>query len=387
MKICFYATTILEHGRGLEKYFIDTSTKLNGTNNLMIDIVTMDDNFSHKILDLLSIYTFKKIDHAVLYSENSESIKQKLGSVNYYKCKSFEEVRNKLNEYDLIYSKNELLEAFIFKFFIKYSTLPPIIFGCHTSLHYPVTLNFMQRFRNILYSSFIYKFLSSGVKAFHTLNSYDTQFTQKLFPHKPVIKIYNSLDFDAFLKKVDTTNYKFDIKKLKVLWIGAITEMKGINDLIQIITHLNERSDTYKQIQWIIVGSGSDKYKIDSLQRKYDNIFVLGQLAADRIPGLMKQCNLHISTSKAETFSYVTLEANCSGLPSFSYKTSGQSDIIDNGINGLLLDSTDQFILEINNFIEKKYIFTDTSSYIKQKFDSTSLLKQLSDMFLSFKQR
>ena len=42
MKIVFYMTTILEHGGGLEKYFIETAKELSEFPNIKVDVVTLD---------------------------------------------------------------------------------------------------------------------------------------------------------------------------------------------------------------------------------------------------------------------------------------------------------------------------------------------------------
>ena len=122
MKIAFYATTILELGGGLEKYLIETASNLSEFSNLRVDIITMDDECTKKIEACLSFYYFRKSNTAI-YKEKKENILKRIGKAHYYKCKDFKELREKLCEYDVIYSKNELLEAFILKFLIRYRNL------------------------------------------------------------------------------------------------------------------------------------------------------------------------------------------------------------------------------------------------------------------------
>lgn len=380
-------TTILEHWGGLEKYYIDVANKLNESDDLEVDIITLSDSFSLNFIKLLSIYNLKKIDQKVLFKESSAEIKRKLIKTNYIKCKNFYELRKTLNNYDVIYSKNELLEAFIFKFFIGYRNVPQIIFGCHTSLNYPSSNSFRQNFRNFLYSGLIYKFLTSEVKAFHTINSYDFKIAKKLFPNKIIFKIFNPFNFVKFKSKVNESMYKFSKDKTKILWIGTLTYLKGTEELIKIIKNLKSECNYKDKIEWIIAGNGPDLNLIQNLIEQYPDIKYLGFIDYEKVPSLINSVDIMISTSKVETFSFTTIEANSLNKPVFSFKTSGQKDIIEDNINGKITNSTDELTYEIKRYVDKCYNFNNISTFISKKFDEKVIYSDLKKMFKSIAEK
>src|SRR3989344_6608444 len=197
MKIAFFTVFFLEHGGGLAKYFIETASNLTKTPSLQADVVTMDDRFALNIMKMTHIFYMSfvsRMDMKLIYKESRGSIDENLGDARYFKASSIASLRKKLQEYDLIYSKNEVLEAFIFKFLVGYKNLPPVIFGCHTPFYYPQVASLQSKLHNFLYNSFVYRFLTSDVKAFHVLNTFDEKNLQKFLPSKKITKVYNPLN-------------------------------------------------------------------------------------------------------------------------------------------------------------------------------------------------
>ena len=376
-------TTILEHWGGLEKYYIDIANKLNQSEDLEIDIVTLDDNFSLSFIKILSLYNLKKIKKNILYKETTSEIYNKLVKTNYIKCKNFYELKKTFNNYDAVYSKNELLEAFILKLFVGYKNIPKVIFGCHTSLSYPNANNFRQKFRNFLYGGFIYKFLAGEIFALHTINAFDTNVAKNLFPNKQVYKIYNPFNFEQFKANAKKDFFNFSKDRTNILWIGTLTPLKGTSDLSEIITKVNSDKNYKSKINWIIAGIGPDQKLINELINKFDNVNYLGFVDYEKVPSLINQSDLVISTSKVETFSFITIEANSLDKPVFSYKTSGQTDIIENNINGILINDLSEYPSEIMKYVDKCYNFKGISDFISKKFDEKNIYSSLESMFKS----
>ena len=387
MKIALYTTSILEFGGGLEKYFIETANNLSKFDNCQVDVVTMDDKFTARLAKLLSFYYFKKIIKSYLYKEKLEIIKKNLGKANYFKCKNFKKLKEKLNEYDVIYSKNEILEAFIFKFFIKYKNLPPIIFGVHTPHFYPKTESLPAKIHNLLYNSKIYNFLASGVRAFHVINSSDQKILNKQLRGKYVKKIYNPFNFDQFKKNADKykLNFVFEEGKFNIIWLGRLAEQKGVQDLIRIIDKLNPI--LIDKVIWNIVGDGAEKNRIIKLKEKWHNINFFGHIEHKYVPNLLTKNKLFILTSKWEGFPYTLIEAETMNLPVISFDIPGPQDIIKNKVNGFLVKDRQEFKKMIVDFMQgkAKLKIKDYSSYISKKFDANLIYNDLLKLFKNVK--
>ena len=375
-------TTILEHSGGLEKYLIQTAKNLSNHSDVKIDVITMDDKTTELIVGLLTFYYFKKLDRKSIYQEDSQEIIKELGKARYYKCHSFSELKTKLNQYDVIYSKNELIESFIFKFIIGYKNIPPVIFGCHTPILYPITSSLQSKMHNFLYGGYVYKFLASGVRYFHVVNLDDENSIKHIFPKVPFKKIYNPFDFNKFTKysSLDKNDIFFDKNKVNIIWIGRLTEQKGVDDLCTIVASVNS-STLRNKIIWNIAGDGEEKKLIVDLAKEWNNVRHLGWIKNRNMANVIRNNNLFINTSKWEGFPYSVLEAQAVGLPVIAYDIGGCSDIIDNNKNGVLVKDRESFVEAIKEFVNGKKNFVDVRKYISTKFDKNMLYEQLIEVF------
>lgn len=383
IKIAFFSSMILEYGGGFEKYLIETAinmTKIYPDTD--VTIITLDKNFAKKILFFQTIYFLRGTNESDLARENTNVIKDKLGKSRYIQCKSFLELRNELSNYQLVYSKNEILEAFILKYLVGYKNLPPLIFCCGTTIYYPKPDSFQSKLHNLIYNGPIYKHLTSSVKAFHAKNSSDEKKLKSLFPDKQVIKIYNPFNINEFRKKSKTNRFNFNCNKMKknILWIGRLTEQKGIDDLVEIIDSFNKTS--YKDgLIWNIAGEGDQKNKILKLEERWSNVNYFGHIENDYIASLIEKNDLYISTSKWEGLPNNILEAQALDLPVVAYNIPGVNEVVENFVTGLLAKNVDDFKEQIKLIIDNKYHFRNISTKIESKFNPQKIYYSLYTIF------
>ncbi len=371
MKIAFYMTTVLEHSGGFEKYLIETAAHLAEQPDISVDIITMDNAFTDRITSLRSVFYMRRIDKKLNYKEPLSDIKKRLGKASYYKAHTFRDLRHKLNDYDVIYSKNELIEAFLMKFFIGYRHIPPVIFGGHTPLEYPNPASFHPRLHNFLYGSFIYRFLASGVTRFHAINTHEKSLYAKQFGENKVVKVYNPFDITAFQNQADQHRapYDFDQNRTNILWVGRLTEQKGIYDLVQIIPEVNHKlGKSAGQIQWNIVGDGDLRTKVEGLAQDVANVRYLGHTDQKYMADTYRQQQLLLSTSKWEGYPYTLIEPQAFGLQVFAYDIPGPADILPEYSGGHLASDQDQLIAQLTETLRQ---YTAASAQIPKAPAST----------------
>lgn len=377
IKVALYATTILEQGGGLEKVLIETAEGVSECPGVVADVITMDDRFTHRIASLLSVYYLRSYS---LYNESIESIRKRLGKSTYRKCKNIRELRKTLNEYDVVYSKNELLEAAIFKFLVGYRRIPPVIFGCHTPVYYPIVASFRSKLHNYLYNGFVYKSLASGVRKFHVVNDADLGILHQLFPGKEVVKVFMPFRRLRFQHKF---GFDWDKSKFNVLWSARMTEQKGVSSLVNIIECVNGAGKD--KIVFNILGDGPNMKDIVKLKEKWSNINIFGYVAHECVPSILDQNALFISTSKWECLPYNILEAQAQGIPAIAFSIPGPKNIIEDSITGILVDSEEEFARTILKFadgdesLSKQRIIERTA----RRFDPKKIDLELRDMFIS----
>lgn len=380
MKIAFFTYLMLEFGGGVAKYFIEVTSELKKRYpNLDIAIVTFDESALKKILFLYNLYFFGKQDRNLHNKEKAKDIKQKLSEVKYYKVDGLRSLKILLQKFDVIYSTNNLLEVLILAFLIRYENLPPVIFGFHIPSYYAITKSLQSKIHNFLYSSFPYKYAINGAKALHVTNSFDEKLFRNINIKVPIFKIYYPFDFQSFEKKaiLYKYNYNWEGKKYNILWVGRLTEQKGVDDLILLINQINN-SKYLDKIIWNIIGEGELKEKILGTSKKWENVHYLGYVENDYLPSIFKENDLFISTSQWESFPYNILETQCFGLPVIAYNIHGCNEIIDNNKNGHLVSSIKQFKEKIlfnmhGSTINKK----DIRRYIRKKINNNKIYRDL----------
>lgn len=353
LKIVFFMTTILEHGGGLEKYYIETAGHL-ARQGFDVDVITMDERYTVRIANLLSVFYGRRMDPKLSHKLKSADIQDRLAPAKYRQIIGFKRLRQALNEYDVVYSKNELIEAFILKYFVGFRRIPPVMFGGHTPLSYPRATTFHAKLHNALYTGAIYRHLASEVSGFHCLNTYEDGLYRKLFPDRPVSKIYNPFDLSAYRKMASSISrpIEADPRRTNILWVGRLTEQKGVDRLCALIE--KTPTDIESLIMWHIVGNGELKESLDQIARRHTNVRIYGYIDATDMPNVYRDADIFIFTSKWEGYPYTLLEASSFEIPILAFSIPGVTDILGKYPPGKTVEDADEFYRELISLIRSK---------------------------------
>ena len=190
--------------------------------------------------------------------------------------------------------------------------------------------------------------------------------------------------------------YKLDEKSFVFLYAGRMDKSKGIYQIINAFNRLNKIRDN---VILLIVGKNLSKYDDDDLIRYLEkmvsnkknlNIKLLEAVDINTMPELYKISQVSLMCSlKNEGCSKFILESLSSGLPTIVTKVGGNSEIIQDGINGITI-STKNIEVELFNAMQR--LFDDKSLFIKLanqsrksvdgKFDYDNLVKSYEDFIL-----
>ncbi len=145
-----------------------------------------------------------------------------------------------------------------------------------------------------------------------------------------IIRIYNPIDINKNIKKIDPTTNKY------YLYVGRIVKEKGVDLFCKAITDLKYKG--------VVVGDGTEK---EELERGYPNIEFTGWKNTNEVEEYMKGSKALIFPSRwYETAGLTVLEAQVLGVPSIVNKNCAASEFINEGVNGFLFD-------DINTLKEK----------------------------------
>jgi len=153
-------------------------------------------------------------------------------------------------------------------------------------------------------------------------------------------KIYlipNGVDIKRFTifegKKMLKEKYGFGNKKI-VVFVGRLSEEKGIEFLIQAFKNLN-----IQEKYLLVLGEGPLKEKLISYA---ENLDISGKINfwgfCEDVSDYLKMSDLFVLSSISEGLSNALLEAMVTGLPVVATRVSGNMDVIEDGVNGFLVE-------------------------------------------------
>ncbi len=163
-----------------------------------------------------------------------------------------------------------------------------------------------------------------------------------------------------------------------ILSIGRLVPWKGFGLLIELISELST------EIQLMIIGSGQEeenlKKKIEKLQLT-ERVKLLKPVPHEQLTIYFSQAKIFVLNTAYEGFSHVILEAMQQGVPVITTEIGGNSEIIENNYNGILVEynNRQQFkeaILKLwfDEYLQKKFI--NNSFKVLEKFTLEKMVSQ-----------
>src|SRR5829696_1375475 len=125
------------------------------------------------------------------------------------------------------------------------------------------------------------------------------------------------------------------IRRPRVLFVGRLAAQKGVSTLVEAAGLLEDPS-----AQVILVGDGPKRKALECEAKRLgvaDRLHFVGFVAHDRVPAVLAHADLLVLPSLYEELGTVLLEAMQAALPIVASKTGGSPDVIEEGVNGLLV--------------------------------------------------
>ncbi len=145
----------------------------------------------------------------------------------------------------------------------------------------------------------------------------------------PVQVIYNGVDTDLFCPGPEkaTPNTPF-----RLLYVGSWMRRKGVDLLAPIMRELGEDFELY-----YTGGAAAEPDKASMPNNMHD----LGRLNQQQVIQQMQQADAFLFPSRSEGFGLVAAEAMACGIPVISARSSSLTEVIEDGVTGLLITPGD----------------------------------------------
>lgn len=141
--------------------------------------------------------------------------------------------------------------------------------------------------------------------------------------------------------KVHNNQRKEDSDKpIEVLYVGNVTQMKGIFYLLEAMNELPEN-----KVHLTVVGKYDSTSKM--FMNYYDKITFAGYVMHDEVKKYLEKSDIFVFPSLGDSFGLAVLEAMSYGLPVICSDLAGAADTIQDGINGFVIPAgSKQAIIE-----------------------------------------
>jgi glycosyltransferase involved in cell wall biosynthesis len=224
------------------------------------------------------------------------------------------------------------------------------MYGCLGSLFTParnvMTIHGLSEFSGLRARLYYTVFGNLSGKITAVSSNLARRFVQKtMVGEKKVVAVPNGVDLDRFAGDVDRARvlarFRIDPASKVILAVGNIRRIKGYEFLFEVFDRIAE-SD--KDLVLLICGNDMFHYKKKLLPLLHSKDLARRVVFAefvDDIEQVYKASDMYVLTSLTEGFSLTTIEAMASGLPVVTTDCVGPRDIIENGVDGLIVEKRD----------------------------------------------
>jgi len=217
----------------------------------------------------------------------------------------------------------------------------------------------------------IYKYLSKPLRAWDQLASTRPDIMIAISTQvKNRIKQYYHRESEVIFPPVNTKRFAvhhvpctmYHVPTPYFLVVSRLVPYKKIDTLIQAFNMLPDKN-------LVIAGVGSEMSRLKKLAGK--NIKFLGSVEESTLPALYQGAKAFLQANE-EDFGISMVEALASGTPVLAYRSGGASDIVKDGVTGILLNdnSVRSFAFAIDNFDPKRFD-REVCQKSAKRFDTT----------------
>ena len=261
-----------------------------------------------------------------------------------------------------------------------------ILLTVHNSLYdYPI-----PRIRRSIYLAFNRISCRLADKVLCVAESLAKDLTERSgVDRRKVTVIHNGVDLERFSpSRADGASVPQELSlegAAVVGIIGRLTEQKGH---IYFLRALRRLRDFFPGIRALIVGDGPLREQLE----RQAHLIGVGEHCAflgvrQDIPEIMAAINVVAVPSLSEGFPYVVLEAMAMARPVVASRVSGVPEIIEDGVNGMLIPPRDPAALAaaigflLNHPVEASRLGQQARALVQERFSVERMVKETQDLY------
>jgi glycosyltransferase involved in cell wall biosynthesis len=157
--------------------------------------------------------------------------------------------------------------------------------------------------------------------------------------------IYNGVDLPRIDVSKEDARRHIGISGNIIISAGRLVPWKGFRMLIKLMPQLLQVNQFFRLV---IVGDGPDMSMLQSVVRNLGlerKVFLVGRKSSDELALFFAAADMFVLNTGYEGFSHQVLEAMQAGVPVITTTAGGNTEVVVQGANGLLVRYNDEFNL------------------------------------------
>jgi len=178
---------------------------------------------------------------------------------------------------------------------------------------------------------------------------------------------------------------KWDENDVVIVSIGRLAQEKNFKTLIDAVA-INMKK--HANLHFMLIGDGPDRPSLEKHCKKLgiaDRVYFTGRISFEEVPNYMKAADLFAFASITETQGLVTLEAMAADLPVVAVDATGTSDIVIDGVNGLLTaNDSGSLAMGIGRLLNDKALaqqLRDGAKDTAQEYETSHVAARMIDVY------
>jgi glycosyltransferase involved in cell wall biosynthesis len=266
----------------------------------------------------------------------------------------------------------------------KFSKAIPVVFIKHIGTQKPKR----DQLHRFIYKNIAHTIAVSQVIKNNLLNTHPIDASR-------VSVVHHGIDMDYYRRSHrdrEKIRSEFNIGDDDILigTIGRLQEGKGHLEFLEMAGVIGKR---YPASRFVIVGEPThgEEDKAEIIHKKAKETALGERLIftgfRTDIPALLSAMDIFAFPSRAEAFGLVLIEAMSAGLPVIANRSDGILDIIDDGVNGLLIEpmNIDLWIERVESLIRhpqlRSRLATSAIETVRSKFTSQRMVDQVESIY------
>jgi glycosyltransferase involved in cell wall biosynthesis len=156
-------------------------------------------------------------------------------------------------------------------------------------------------------------------------------------PHERVSVLPNPTPWLRDLQPREVLRREFALNGATVAFAGRLTEQKSLERALEAIAGADG-------VRFVIAGDGPDRQRLEQRARDLaiaNRVTFLGSQPRDRVVELFAAADATVLSSSWENFPHTVVEALAVGTPVVAMEAGGISEVVRDGVNGLLVPAGD----------------------------------------------